>query len=157
MRKFLSFKKAHEMKSFKNESSFPKLFLPFERKNCYSDQEKLLKFEAEDWEFADFAKNSERWEIFLEQCFFTFFLEVSQIWYIKTIRFQIGKNNWHLETCSKKFENTFYIYISFIWSNSVTTKCQNHMGAKLTWQDQWHFSWLFCCLQIGGKFVFLQA
>ena len=36
------------MKSFKNGSSFPKLFLPFERKNCYSDQEKLLKFEAED-------------------------------------------------------------------------------------------------------------
>ena len=48
------------MKSFKNGSSFPKLFLPFERKNCYSDQEKLLKFEAEDWEFAKFLRSLEQ-------------------------------------------------------------------------------------------------
>ena len=30
----------------------PKLFLPTVRKNCSSDQEKLLKFEAESREFA---------------------------------------------------------------------------------------------------------
>ena len=30
----------------------PKLFWPTVRKNCSSDREKLLKFEAKDWEFA---------------------------------------------------------------------------------------------------------
>ena len=30
----------------------PKLFWPTVRKNCSSDREKLLKFEAEGWEFA---------------------------------------------------------------------------------------------------------
>ena len=33
---------------------FPKLFWPTVRKNCSSDREKLLKFEAEGWEFAIF-------------------------------------------------------------------------------------------------------
>ena len=32
----------------------PKLFWPTVRKNCTSDQEKLLKFEAEGQEFANF-------------------------------------------------------------------------------------------------------
>ena len=32
----------------------PKLFRPTVRKNCLSDQEKLLKFEAEGREFANF-------------------------------------------------------------------------------------------------------
>ena len=30
----------------------PKLFLPTVRRNCFSDREKLLKFEAEGREFA---------------------------------------------------------------------------------------------------------
>ena len=30
----------------------PKLFWPNVRKNCSSDREKVLKFEAEDWEFS---------------------------------------------------------------------------------------------------------
>ena len=34
----------------------PKLFWPTVRKNCSSDREKLLKFEAEDQEFAKFPK-----------------------------------------------------------------------------------------------------
>ena len=35
----------------------PKLFRPTVRKKCSSDQEKLLKFEAEDQEFATFEIN----------------------------------------------------------------------------------------------------
>ena len=31
---------------------FPKLFWPILRKGCSSDQEKLLKFEADGWDFA---------------------------------------------------------------------------------------------------------
>ena len=36
----------------KNGILLPKLFRPIVKKNCSSDQEKLLKFEAEGWEFA---------------------------------------------------------------------------------------------------------
>ena len=38
----------------------PKLFWPTERKNCSSDQEKLLKFVAEGWEFANFLRSLEQ-------------------------------------------------------------------------------------------------
>ena len=33
----------------------PKLFWPTRRKNCSSDREKLLKYEAEGWEVAKFS------------------------------------------------------------------------------------------------------
>ena len=64
-----------------------KLFWPTVRKKCSSDWEKLLKFKAEDWEFAkilrsleQFFSNSERSEqILVTECFFNLFLEVSQI------------------------------------------------------------------------------
>ena len=36
----------------KNGILLPKLFWPTVRKNCSSDQEKNLKFEAEGWEFS---------------------------------------------------------------------------------------------------------
>ena len=36
----------------------PKLFWPTLRKNCSSDREKFLKFEAEGWEFAKFWDHS---------------------------------------------------------------------------------------------------
>ena len=39
---------------FLNGILLPKLFWPTVRKNCSSDREKLLKFEAEDREFAKF-------------------------------------------------------------------------------------------------------
>ena len=46
--------------------------------------------------------NSERSEQFLKtECFFNLFLEVFQTEYMRTIRIQIGENNWDLETCSK--------------------------------------------------------
>ena len=51
------------------------------RKNCSSDREKLLKFEAEGREFAKILRS-------LEQ-------------FIQTIRIQIGRKYWDLETCRK--------------------------------------------------------
>ena len=38
----------------------PKLFWPTVRKNCSSDQEKLLKFEAEGREFANILRSLEQ-------------------------------------------------------------------------------------------------
>ena len=35
----------------------PKLFWPTMRKKCSSDREKLLKFEAEGWEFAKILRS----------------------------------------------------------------------------------------------------
>ena len=68
----------------------PKLVRPTLRKNCSSDLEKLLKFEAEGREFAKLLRslgleitrtiysNSERSEQFLvTECFFNLFLEVT--------------------------------------------------------------------------------
>ena len=63
----------------------PKLFRPIVRKNCSSDREKLLKFEAEGQEFLrslyrTIYSNSERSEQFLvTDCFFNLFLEVSHV------------------------------------------------------------------------------
>ena len=46
--------------------------------------------------------NSERSEQFLvTECFFNLLLKVSQIYYIRAIRIEIGKNYWDLETCRK--------------------------------------------------------
>ena len=81
------------------------------RKNCSSgDREKLLKFEAEGREFAKkfeisrtIYSKSERSDQFLKQnAVLTFswrFLR-SNILCI-TIRIQIGRNYWDLETCRK--------------------------------------------------------
>ena len=41
---------------------FPKLFWPTVRKNCSSDQEKLLKFEAEGREFPKFLRSLEQFK-----------------------------------------------------------------------------------------------
>ena len=38
----------------------PKLFWPTVRKNCSSDREKNLKFEAEGWEFSKFLRSLEQ-------------------------------------------------------------------------------------------------
>ena len=38
----------------------PKLFWPSVRKKCSSDREKLLKFEAEGWEFAKYLRSLEQ-------------------------------------------------------------------------------------------------
>ena len=64
----------------------PKLFWPTVRKNCISNREKHLKFEAEGQEFATFLRSLEQFiqtvrsELFLvTECFFNLFLEVSHI------------------------------------------------------------------------------
>ena len=69
----------------------PKLFCPTVRKNCSSDQEKVLKFEAEGLEFSKFLRS-------LEQ----FIQTVSQISKHRTLVFQIGKNYWDLEIYRKR-------------------------------------------------------
>ena len=63
----------------------PNIVLTYFEKNCYSDQEKLLKLKAEDREFAKkieitraIYSNSERSQQFLK-CFLNLFLEVSHI------------------------------------------------------------------------------
>ena len=64
------------------------------RKNCSSDREKLLKFEAEGRERSA--------QFLVTECFFfNLFPEVSQISKNITIIIQIGKNYWDLETCRK--------------------------------------------------------
>ena len=47
----------------RNGILLPQLFWPTVRKNCSSDREKLLKFEADGWEF---AKNLRSLEQFIQ-------------------------------------------------------------------------------------------
>ena len=70
---------------------FLKLFWPTVRNNCSSDGEKLLKFEAEVQEFANFLRLLAQFiqtvkchNIFWNRIFFNLFLEISQISYIRT-------------------------------------------------------------------------
>ena len=49
-----------EEKGFTNGILLPKLFWPTVIKNCSSDWEKLLKFEAEGQEFAKFLRSHEQ-------------------------------------------------------------------------------------------------
>ena len=44
----------------RNGILLPKLFWPTVRRNCSSDWEKLLKFEAEAWEFAKVLRSLEQ-------------------------------------------------------------------------------------------------
>ena len=65
-----------------------KIVLTFcEKKNCSSDREKLLKFEAEGQEFANILRSLEQFvqtvkgrseQFLVTECFFNLFLEVSQ-------------------------------------------------------------------------------
>ena len=65
----------------------PKLFWPTVRKNCSSDREKIVKFEAKGQEFAKnfeitrtIYSNSERSErLLVTECFFNLLVKVSHI------------------------------------------------------------------------------
>ena len=58
---WLFFKKRHFFfQCGKHGILLPKLFWPTVRKNCSSDWEKLLKFEAEGREFAKFLRSLEQ-------------------------------------------------------------------------------------------------
>ena len=48
------------LEKLENDILLPKLFWPSVRKNCSSDREKLLKFEAEGWEFSKFLRSLEQ-------------------------------------------------------------------------------------------------
>ena len=74
------------------------------RKNCSSDREKLLKFEAEGREFANFLRSLEQFiqtmkgqNNFWQQ---NAFLTCS--WRFLIIAIQIGKKYWDLETYRKR-------------------------------------------------------
>ena len=56
--KYLGCRKLKEQ--VRNGILLPKLFWPTVRKNCSSDREKLLKFEAEGREFAKFLRSLEQ-------------------------------------------------------------------------------------------------
>ena len=60
------------------------------RKNCSSDREKLLKFEAAGQEFEKKLRS-------LVTC--NLLLIPNKLH--RTIRIQVGKNHWDLETCRK--------------------------------------------------------
>ena len=62
----------------------PKLFWPTVRKKCSSDWEKLLKFEADGWEFAKILRSLEH-SIYLTERSYQF------LKYIGTIKIEIGK------------------------------------------------------------------
>ena len=70
----------------------------------YCEQKIVLVIQKNVWHSRLKAENLQKiWDkekIFFEtECFFNLFLEVSQVKYIRTIRIQIEKNNWDLETC----------------------------------------------------------
>ena len=81
--------KGIDNKTVRNGILLPKLSWPIVRKNCSTDREKNLKFEAEHREFAKkfrsleqfwIYSNRERSEKFLvRECFFNLFLEGSHI------------------------------------------------------------------------------
>ena len=77
---------AADSKIWKNGILLPKLFWPTVRKNCSSNREKLLKFEAEGREFVKFwdhlnnlFKQGKVRTIFGNRMLFNLFLEVSHI------------------------------------------------------------------------------
>ena len=89
-------------KLFANGILLPKLFRPTVRTNCSSDREKLLKFEADGWEFAKFLQriysSSEKSEQFLvTECFLTC-----------SLRFLISNELEQLYTKSLVNTNSFY-------------------------------------------------
>ena len=56
----LTFFEPSNVSIFENGILLPKLFWPTVRKNCSTDREKLLKFEAEGREFAKFLRSLEQ-------------------------------------------------------------------------------------------------
>jgi hypothetical protein len=80
----------------------PKFFWPSCEKKLFQWSRKLLKFEAEGRKFAKILRSLEQFvqtvkgqnKFLVKESFFYLFLEVSQIWYIRTIIIQIGKHYW---------------------------------------------------------------
>ena len=97
----------------------PKLFWPTVRRKCSSDWEKLLKFEVEGREFAKKFRSLEQfiqtvkgrkffwWQNAFLTCSWRFFI---LIYWNRTIRIQIEKKYWDLE--SLKIIFTFFFFFS---------------------------------------------
>ena len=72
-----------------------KLFWPAVRKNCSSDREKLLKFEAEGWESAKILRSLEQfvqtvqWTV--TECFFNLFLRFLRSNKLEQLEFELEK------------------------------------------------------------------
>ena len=98
---------------------WPTVSRPAVRKNCSSDQKKT--FEIRGWSpridkifevTGTIYSNSERSEQFLvTECFFNFFLEISQISKNRTIIIQMGKKVLGFRNLQEKLENVFW-YLS---------------------------------------------
>ena len=71
------------------------------RKNCSSDREKLLKFEAEGQEFAKFLRLLEKFIQAMKGQNNFWQHNACSLMFLITIRIQIGKKYWDLETCRK--------------------------------------------------------
>ena len=110
-------------------SARPKLFWPTMRKNCSSDWEKLLKFEAEGKEFSKSLRS-------LEQ-----FIQTLKV---RTILIQIGKKYWELEICKKGKKKLFLWKIKPSGLKSkickfikfVKSSCENYISHVLC-SDWW--------------------
>ena len=93
----------------RNGILFPILLWPIVRKNWYGDW--YIFFEIRWWIPIIWKNESE--------CFFNLFMEVSQIWYSRTIRIQIGKKYWHFEICRKILKSVNFGYgVSFVVSQN---------------------------------------
>ena len=100
----------------------PKLFWPTVRINCSSDWEKKIKNWG--WRPRIFKKfeitrticsNSKRSEkILVTESFFNLFLEVFQIWWIRTIIFQVGKMYWAFRNIQEKLEKSFCEFVQIL-------------------------------------------
>ena len=96
-----------------NDILLPKLFWPTVRKNCSSDQENFLKFEADGQEFANYLRS-------LEQ----FFLTVSQNNFGNKIPFLFNIKKNYLSSC---------FWISLLCSDVEEPLKLCFLGALLPW------------------------
>ena len=82
-----------------------KIVLTYCEKNCFVIEKNfwISRLEVENFQktWDHLLKQWKVRTIFDTECFFNLFLEVSQIWYIRKIQIQIGKNNWNSETYRK--------------------------------------------------------
>ena len=82
------------------------------RKNCSSDQEKLLKFEAEGREFAKFLRSLEQFiqtvkgqnNFWLHNAFFNCSWRFFRSNELEKLEFKLEKKYWDLETCRKSYK-----------------------------------------------------
>ena len=82
--RFVSFMSVQDMLTNTSEKLKKNLNLIFCHQNCSSDQDKLLKLEAEDQEFAKFLISLEQFiqtekQFMVTECFFNLFLKVPHI------------------------------------------------------------------------------